>query len=144
MQDMFIFLWVCVAMATVGVWESSVEGRKPWDKGKEGWKISFRGYTVLTRYHFWLFWVTLPMLLMLPIIVFGFDLHLFGVLCSAYLIGVVIEDFVWFLANPHYGVLRWNSKEVTWYPWVGVGAFQIPLYYILTLAVAVLVYWLTI
>ncbi len=34
-----IFIWVYLAMIAMSFWESEVEGRKAWDRGKMGWKI---------------------------------------------------------------------------------------------------------
>jgi hypothetical protein len=30
----------------------------------------------------------------------------------------LIEDFLWFIINPYFGILRYNKQKVTWHKWV--------------------------
>ena len=133
-----IFIWVYAAMIATSFWEAYVEGNKPWDKGKLGWKIKYKGKVILTAYHFWLFFVMYPLLLSLTFVIYGFNWNLLGILVSAYFSGLVIEDFFWFIVNPVFKFKNWNSKHVTWYPWVKILDFEIPLYYLFSIAIAFL------
>src|SRR3989344_845186 len=98
-QAFLVFTLVWGAMIATGFWESYVEGRNPWDKGKLGWKIRI-GSFVLTGYHFYLFWVMFPLLLAIPFVFTGWNPKLFGVLVSAYATGVILEDLTWYLVYP--------------------------------------------
>ncbi|HLG24696.1 MAG TPA: hypothetical protein VI564_07245 [Candidatus Nanoarchaeia archaeon] len=136
MEALPIFLIVYAAMVANSFWEAYVEGKHAWDKGKLGWKIHFKGKVILTAYHFWLFVVMYPLLLSLPLVIYGFDKILFGILISAYSSGLIIEDFFWFVVNPVFRLKDWNPEKVKWYPWVKILKFHIPLYYILNAIIA--------
>ena len=116
-------------MIANGFWEAYVEGKHAWAEGKFGWKIRIKKYVWLTAYHFWLFMVMWPLLITLPLVIFGFDLRIFGILLSAYFSGLIVEDFTWFVVNPVFNFNRFNSKYVKWYPWLKIGKFEIPVYY---------------
>lgn len=123
-------------------WESSAEGPNAWGKKMYGWKWQILKNLSLTRYHFWLFFIYLPILIvLLPIVVAGFSLKLFGILLSAYLAGTVIEDFFWFLVNPAVKFKEaWNPKFASYYPWLVIGKFRIPVLYIIGVGLSILVY----
>src|SRR3989338_2160033 len=100
MQVFLIFLTVWIAMIAHAFWESSAEGPNAWGKNMYGWKWKIAKNLSLTRYHFWLFVVYLPLLIIvLPLVVNGWNVKLFGILASAYFSGMVIEDFFWFVVN---------------------------------------------
>lgn len=138
-----IFLIIWIAMIAHSFWESSVEGKNAWDKNKYGWKWQIAKNISITRYHFWLFFIYLPILIIvLPLAVAGFSLKLFGVLLSAYLSGMVIEDFFWFIVNTEVKFKEaWNPQFASYYPWIGIGKFKIPLYYILGILLSIIVWF---
>jgi hypothetical protein len=131
MSTIVIFGAVWGAMIATSFWEAYVEGKHAWDSGKLGWKIGFGRYVLLTAYHFYLFCITFPLLLSIPLMVAGYSNILLGTLISAYVSGLMIEDFFWFVANPYWGIGRFNPSHVHWYPWIGFGKAKIPLYYLL-------------
>jgi hypothetical protein len=133
-----IYLIIYAAMIATSFWEAYVEGKNPWDHGKLGWKIRYKHHTILTAYHFWLFWVMYPLLIMLPLVVAGFSWKLFGVLISAYTSGLIVEDFFWFVVNPVFKMRHYNSKHVKWYPWLKFGNFEVPAYYLVGLTLSFL------
>lgn len=137
-QTLLVFCLVWAAMIASGFWESYVEGRNPWDKGKLGWKAQI-GSFVLTGYHFYLFWVMYPLLLSIPFVFTGWNPKLFGVMVSAYASGVIIEDFTWYIANPVVRVSELFTPFSDYYPWIRVGGRKlIPVGYVLSVAVALL------
>ena len=82
----------------------------------------------------WIFSVMVPLFLLIPLIVQGFkDSKLFGTLLVGYLIGTILEDFFWFIINPNFGILKFNSNYATWIVWVNLGLFEIPRFYIINL-----------
>jgi len=92
MNVLLIFAWIYAAMIALSFVEAYVEGRNPWDKRKVGWKLKF-GKFVFSGYHFFLFVIMLPLFFTLPLVIYGWDTKLFGILASAYFSGLVIEDF---------------------------------------------------
>ena len=99
MNTLIIFIWVYAAMIAMSFWEAYVEGRNAWDKKKLGWKLNI-GKFVLHSYHFYAFWIMWPLALSLPLVIYGWDTRLFGILLSAYFSGMVLEDFFWYVVNP--------------------------------------------
>ena len=137
MNTLLVFVWIYAAMIATSIWEAAVEGKNSWDKGKLGFKIKIGNYTVLTAYHFFLFGVMFPLLLSLPLVILGWDTRLFGILLSAYASGMIIEDFFWFVVNPSFNLKNWNSKNVDWYLWLKLGKLQIPVFYLVSIIIAV-------
>ena len=130
MNILLVFAWVWAAFIAMSFWESYVEGRNAFDKGKLGWKVRVGKHFVFTAYHFNLFFVMVPLFLSLPLIIFGWDTRLFGVLLSAYFSGIVIEDFFWYVVNPVVKLKEWGPKFASYYPWIGVGKFRLPVLYL--------------
>ncbi|MDP3955606.1 MAG: hypothetical protein Q8Q15_04580 [bacterium] len=138
LKTIFIFGSVYVAMIAMAFWESEVEGKKAWDKGKLGWKIQCGKYC-LPAYHFFVFVVMWPVLLSLPLIVNGWDAKLFGILTSAYFSGLVLEDFLWFIVNPAIKFSEsFSPKFASHYPWLKIWKLQFPLTYLIGLSLSLL------
>lgn len=138
MNSLSIFIWVYLAMIATAMWESRVEGRNAWDKGKLGWKIKIGKNFKFTEYHFYLWWVMWPMLLILPIVVYGWNLKLLGILISAYFSGLIVEDIAWFAVNPVVKFSEFNPRFANYYRWIGFGKFKIPSIYLAELFIAFL------
>lgn len=117
-----------------------MEGSLGGGEGTKGWRKSFFGYKI-KEYHFWLWFVVVPVFVFSPLLYVGFEPRLFGTLAAAYLVGGVAEDFVYFIVNPAFGLRKWNSRSATWMPWFRLGRFEIPQFYVRNLAGA-LVVWL--
>jgi len=141
MNVLLIFAWVYSAMVAWAFAESSFEGRNSWDKGKVGFRIKI-GKFVISRYHFFAFFITFPMLIGLPLIIYGWITELFGMLLSAYLTSLIIEDFVWYLVNPVVKTKEFWTSFSDYYPWIKIGKKKIiPWGYIMYLILALSVWW---
>ncbi|TSC92310.1 MAG: hypothetical protein CEN89_763 [Candidatus Berkelbacteria bacterium Licking1014_7] len=138
-QDWLVFLVVQAAMVATAFWEAYIEGADGWAKNQVGWKVCLGKFTY-TAYHFWLYWVMFPLLLALPLVVIGWDGHLFWVLVFSYLVGATVEDFLWFVVNPVYPLRKFNPVDCDWHPWIILGRFYIPTPYVIRLVLAVLVF----
>lgn len=137
MNTLLIFLWIYAAMIANSIWEASAEGRNAGNRGKIGFSIKFGKY-YLTSYHIFLFLVMWPLLITLPLIIYGWNFKLFGILLSAFFSGLVLEDFMWFAVNPAASLKDWNPKFADYYPWIKIGRIQFPLLYLVWVALAVL------
>jgi ABC-type uncharacterized transport system permease subunit len=137
MNALPIFLVVWAAMIANSFWEAYVEGRNTCELGKLGWKIKLGKY-YFTGYHFYLFYVMYPLLLSLPLVIYGWNLRLFGILLSAYATGMAIEDIMWFVVNPVVKFSEWGTDFTSHYPWVGIGKFRVPTLYVVGLLIAIL------
>jgi len=133
-----IFIFVQLAMIATALWESRIEGKHVGATEQVGWKINIFG-TIYTEYHFWLWIVAYPLLLCLPLFV-GFSWKLLVILMSSYSIGIVWEDFMWFVFNSQFNLDHFNSREVKWYSWLKIGKFEIPYFYPILIIFAFLLY----
>lgn len=125
-------------MIATSFWESYSEGRNAWAKGKVGWKFKIGDY-LFHGYHFYVFWIMFPVLLTLPLIIYGWDTKLFGILVSAYFSGMVIEDFGWYVVNPKVKIREFWTKFSDYYPWIKIKNKKIiPLGYILGILITIL------
>lgn len=142
MKTLVIFIWIYAAMIAMSFWEAYVEGRNAWDKGKAGWKLRIGKGFVISAYQFYIAVIMLPLLISLPLVVNGWNTKLFGILASAYLSGLVIEDFFWYVVNPKVKLREFWSSFSDYYPWIRIrGKKVIPWGYLLGILLAVLSWW---
>ncbi|MEM5778757.1 MAG: hypothetical protein QXD43_01085 [Candidatus Aenigmatarchaeota archaeon] len=126
-----IFLIEILAFISISFWAAAMEGQT-------GGIFGIRKLFGLSA-DFYIFFLTIPLFLLMVLLIKP-ELKLFGVLLTGYLIGVVLEDFFWFLINPYYGIQRFNSKNAFWLKnWINLG-FEIPLFY-LKYFLAALIIW---
>lgn len=121
--------------------EIQIEGKDGWAKSLPTWKVKnkltnlINGDYPFTGYHFWAFF-TMITFIHLPFFV-GMPLSLQTELklLSILFLTTVLEDFLWFVLNPNFGIRKFNSKFVGWHKWMG----PLPtLYYLLILGAIVL------
>lgn len=140
MNIILIFGVVLAAFICMAFWEAYIEGKNPWAKASAGWKLTLPQHFKLTAYHFWL-WLFILLLFSLPFVIYGWDFELFGVLLSAIFLGLTIEDFLWYIVNPHCSLkTHWNPKKAYWYPWLKIGKFAVPLTNVVGILIAILSY----
>lgn len=137
MNILLIFLWIVLGFAVMAFLERTIEGPNGWGKKTYGKRFKITKKFSITEYHLW-FWIFLTILISLPLIVGGFSWKLFGVLLSALAIGCVIEDFLYFIVNPYFGLKKFNPKNVKWHYWIKIGKINIPVSYIGGILIAVL------
>ena len=135
MNTSAIFIVVYLAMIANSFWEAYAEGRNTWELGKVGWKVKV-GKFWFTGYHFFLFWVMWPLLLSLPLIIYGWNVKLFGILISAYFSGLVIQDVFWYIVNPVVKLSEFGSRFSNHYPWIGLKKLKIPVHYLAFILIA--------
>ena len=127
---------VWAAAICMAFWESSVEGRKAFDKGKIGWKIKFSKNIIITKYHFFIF-LTAIFLGSLPLLIYGWDTRLFGILLSAFFTGGIIEDFMWYAVNPKVKLKEFWGSFSDYFPWIRIRNQKIiPVGYVISLLIA--------
>jgi hypothetical protein len=140
MGDLIVVVVILLAFLAISLWESAVEGRNSWDKKKAGWKIKIGKKVILTKYHFFLFYVMVPSFLLVPIIVSGWDRHLIVVIAVAFLLGAVIEDFFWYVFNEKVKLKEFWSSFSDYYPWIKIGGKKIlPVFYVVDIVLCILI-----
>lgn len=136
-----IFLIIQAAMVAFAYSEAVLEGEEGWARDKKCWRFrTIKNYDY-TSYHLVTYYILFPIIIIfLPIVVVGYTPQLFWLLFASYLIGTILEDFMWFVFNPCRPFSTWNHKETTWYPWIKIGKFASPLSYIVKLVLGVLIF----
>ena len=85
-----------------------------------------------------------PIFLTLPFVIYGFDLKILGVLISAFVSGMIIEDFLWFVVNPSIKFKdSFNPKFANYYPWINLKLIKIPFGYIIGIIISILSWYFT-
>jgi hypothetical protein len=125
-------------------WEIQIEGRDGWAAKSPGWRIEtgwlmkLSGGRPVTGYHFYM---TLFMLTIvhLPLFFTLWSWRLESLLLGFYVGMVLIEDFLWFLLNPHFGIKKFRKGQIWWHPtWWG----PVPSLYWVLLPLSSLLIWL--
>ena len=132
--DLIILSYILGIFVSIGFWEAYMEGKGGWAANQVGWKIDLGvGFLrkPLDAYHFWCWVVMIPMFLMLPFIMFGWNAHLFWLVIIGALLGIVIEDFLWFVINPIFPFRDFKPEKVWWHYWIGFGKYKIPEFYVI-------------
>lgn len=114
--------WIFIFITSIlfALLEIQIEGEYGWAKNLPTWKLRnpFRkivNWEYLTGYHFYL-WGFLFFVFHLPFFV-GLPLTLkneFLVLEILFII-LMLEDFMWFLLNPKWGLKRFFTEEIPWH-----------------------------
>ncbi len=130
--------------AILALWEIQIEGEDGWAartatwRIEKGWVLKFTGGRPLTGYHLFM---TLFMLgiIHLPLFFTPWSWRLEFLLIGFYIGMVLIEDFFWFVFNPHYGIKSFRKGKIWWHKtwWGPVPSF----YWILLAIIIVLIYF---
>lgn len=139
MSLFLVFIFIIVAFVATAFWEAYSEGEYGGAIRQVGWRFKLFGYNV-NAYHFWLWIVMYPVLLAIPLLV-AYSRQLLGTILAGYFLGMVIEDFLWFIVNPRWPFSDFNSQKVTWYPWLKLGKFELPFFYLPFIIFAFLSWW---
>lgn len=139
-KEALIFFIVQFAMVAFAYSEAVLEGEEGWARDKKCWRFkTYKNYDY-TSYHLVTYYILFPLIIIiLPVAVAGFDRQLFWLLLASYMIGTILEDFMWFVFNPVRSFTTWNHKETTWYPWVKIGKFATPFSYIFKFVLGTLI-----
>ncbi len=126
-----------MAFVAMAFWEAYIEGKYPWAKRQVGWEKRISNHWTLTGYHFWVY-VMLLLFLTLPLVTSGFSWRLLGLLIFAASLGTNLEDFLWYVINPFYGLKNFNPRDAPWYRWTKIGPVTLPTSYYVAFLLAFL------
>lgn len=119
------YLYLLFILLAAFVWaklEIEIEGRDGWASRLPTWRVEkhllldwFYGGRPLTGYHLWAY-ALIFLFFHMPFFWSGSwsgrtELHALG----GYVLFWVLEDFLWFLLNPHYGWKRFRPEHIWWH-----------------------------
>ncbi len=145
MRHLLYFLGVIAASVAWALMEIQIEGRSGWASALPTWRFEnawtrrFLGARQITGYHVYIqlvaaVFVHLPYVLVPRWPSWGVELRIIAFLVFFW----NLEDFLWFVFNPAYGIRRFRREEVWWHAkswW-----WFMPRDYWITLPIAVLLY----
>ena len=125
-------LSVIVLAIVFALLEIQIEGRNGWAADLPCWRrekgllVRLTGGRPITGYHLWMILFVIAMF-HFPFLFMdweaGKELLILGLYCWFSL----VEDFAWFVLNPHYGIRRFKKGEIWWHAsWLG----PVPLLYL--------------
>jgi hypothetical protein len=106
--------------------EIQIEGGAGWAVSLPTWRIEehwlltiFWGGRAMTGYHAWMF-TFIALIFHLPLVMMGTWSWVMEVrVLACIMLFWVVEDFLWFVMNPAFGVDRFNPQNVSWHPnWI--------------------------
>ncbi len=102
--------------------EIQIEGKDGWAKSLPTWRIEehplldiFWGGRAMTGYHAWVF-SFMFLIFHFPHILLGkFFLSLELRILGSIMLFWIIEDFLWFVLNPHWGLGKFSAEHISWH-----------------------------
>jgi hypothetical protein len=104
----------------LALWEIQIEGKDGWAANLPGWRIEkgwlmrLTGGRPFTGYHLFLT-LFLISIVHLPLFFVSWSWRLESLLIGFYLGVVLLEDLMWFVLNPHYGIKNFRKGRVWWH-----------------------------
>lgn len=128
----------------LALWEIQIEGKDGWAAKSPGWRVE-RGWLMkltgglpVTGYHFFMT-VFILAVVHLPLFFTAWSWRLEGLLLGFYIGMVLIEDFLWFVLNPYFGLKNFRKGKIWWHKkWWG----PVPAMYWILAVIAVVLIWL--
>ena len=114
--------WVALVATFFAMVEVQIEGAAGWAANLPTWRIEshwlldiFWGGRPMTGYHAWVF-SFMALIFHLPLAFFAhWSLRAEARVIACLMLFWIIEDFLWFVFNPAYGLARFNPADVVWH-----------------------------
>ncbi len=128
----------------LALWEIQIEGKDGWAVNIPTWRIEKRwvlkltGGRPFTGYHLYMT-IFLIAIVHLPAFITGWNWQLVSALLGFYVGMVLLEDFLWFVLNPYYGIKNFRKGKIRWHKgwWGPLPSF----YWILIIISGLLIYF---
>ena len=138
------FAFMILLALVLALWEIQIEGKDGWASKtpawriEKGWPVKLMGGRPITGYHVFMT-LFLVAVVHLPLFFTPWSWRLESLLLGFYVGMVFLEDFLWFVLNPHYGVKNFRKGKIWWHrTWWG----PVPaLYWLLLIIFLVLVFF---
>jgi hypothetical protein len=120
---MAYFIFIIVLAFWLAKLEIQIEGPDGWAKNLPTWRIEkhwlldlFWGGRAMTGYHFWI--MTFMLLLFHAPIFFVQDWswQLEFRTIGGFILLWIVEDFLWFVVNPTFGIRKFKKIHIHWHP----------------------------
>ncbi|RJQ35578.1 hypothetical protein C4568_00825 [Candidatus Parcubacteria bacterium] len=145
-ETYFLFLiWVSFVFAKL---EIAIEGKRGWAAGLPTWRLPETNWASMlffagkpaTGYHVWMETFILSILHMTYLFV-PFSIAIELQIVAFFMFFSVLEDFLWFVLNPAFGIKNFRKDKIWWHQksWMGIAPGE----YFLFTALGFLLYFLS-
>jgi len=128
---MTLLIFVFIAAAITSILEIQIEGSNGWAKNLPTWRSNPKKLYVkilcfifnkkeLTGYHL-AYWTQILIFMHAPIFwEVQWSLPLESHIMASFLLFFLIEDFLWFVFNPAFGIKKFKKENIPWHKnWIG-------------------------
>lgn len=120
------FVFCLISAILLSLLEIQIEGKNGWAKDLPTWRIKLKIFDILpgfqkplTGYHIY-FFSSVFFIMHIPFLFMRWDIYTEIILLSAYMLIAKLEDFLWFVFNPNYGIKKFKKEFIPWHPdWFG-------------------------
>lgn len=117
MGIILIIIYVFFAALILAALEIQIEGKDGWAAKLPTFRLKKKmGAKPITGYHLFIILFTL-LIFHFPLFFTDWSLRKESLLFGAYILMWTLEDFFWFILNPHYGLSKFhkNNKDIWWH-----------------------------
>lgn len=123
MSHFFFFTYLIITSVIFALLEINIEGQHGWAGNLPTWfkKINlpkiFQKLHIrkpLTGYHLFL-WIFIALLLHAVFLTTSWSMTAELKIVSFYILLLTLEDFFWFVFNPHFGLKKFSSLHIHWH-----------------------------
>lgn len=123
-----LLFYLSISAFVFAALEIQIEGKNGWAEKLPTWRVKnpfsrIIAWPYIDGYHLYL-WILLALLFHLPYF-FGLEFSWLSeiVIVESFFIFSFVEDFLWFVLNPHWGIKKFIDAEI---PWHGKKFLNIP------------------
>ncbi len=119
MQSVYIFIYILIIAISYALLEIQIEGRHGWASKLPTWKIT-QGPLVklagrpITGFHLYTY-TTQLLFFHFPFLFITWSIRTEFLILGMFFLFINLEDFLWFLLNPHYGLKKFTSQHISWH-----------------------------
>lgn len=145
MNVLILLVWILLMAFVFAKVEVNIEGEHGWAANLPTWRIEdhvlldiFWGGRAITGYHVWMF-LFMALAFHLPLILTQqFSLPIEARIMGSLGLFWIVEDFLWFVINPAFGIRRFQRALIPWHKfWFG----PVPLDYVTMSSVSCILIW---
>lgn len=116
----FLIIFIVLVSVIFALLEIQIEGENGWAGNLPTWKIKnpFKkiiNWPYLSGYHFYVGLLFISLLQLPFFIGVPFNLKTEVLVIEVYLLIILLEDFLWFVLNPKWGIKKFFTKEIPWH-----------------------------
>ena len=118
-------VYTLMLAADLALWEIQIEGKNGWASSlpcwrkEKGWIVRILGGRPWTGYHAYMV-LFLVLMFHFPFLFTDWQLKKEILVWGLFFELMLVEDFLWFIFNPHYGLKKFKKSEIWWHPtWWG-------------------------